>query len=79
MPQVYTQPRNTTRRTTPPIQPGEQLVAVWPDMGQRLGVSRWMAWQLVRTGAIGSLTIGDRRLVPSSWIDAYLEERASVA
>jgi excisionase family DNA binding protein len=46
-------------------------------MGQRLGVSRWMAWQLVRTGEIPSLTIGDRRLVPSSWIDAYLEERAA--
>jgi len=38
-----------------------------------------MAWQLVRTGAIGSLTIGDRRLVPSSWIDAYLADRAAEA
>jgi excisionase family DNA binding protein len=79
MSQTYATPRNTRKQRTPAIQPGERLLSVWPDVGERLNVSRWMAWKLVRTGELGSLTVGDRRLVPASWVDAYLEERASIA
>lgn len=75
----YAIPRNTKRSRTPTIQPGERLLSVWPDVGERLNVSRSTAWKLVRTGELGSLRVGDRRLVPSSWLDAYLEERADVA
>jgi len=51
---------------------------VWPDLAQRLNVSRFMAWKLVRSGEVGSLRIGDRRLVPASWVEAYLAQQAAV-
>jgi hypothetical protein len=45
-------------------------------MGQRLRISRSKAWELVSTRTIGSVTIGSRRLVPSSWVDVYLNDLA---
>jgi excisionase family DNA binding protein len=77
MPTSYLTSRNIRKQRIPAIQPGEKLLSVVPDVAERLHVSRSMAWALVRTGELGSVRIGDRRLVPSSWVDAYLEDRAA--
>ena len=76
VPRTYSRSTCSQRHRWPAIQAGEQLINVWPEMGQRLRISRSKAWELVSTRTIGSVTIGSRRLVPSSWVDVYLNDLA---
>ena len=43
------------------------------EAGQRLGVKDTTVKKLIREGKLLSVKIGDRRLVPSSAIDAYID------
>jgi len=43
------------------------------EAGQRLGVKETMVKKLIRDGQLLSVKIGDRRLIPNSAIDAYIE------
>jgi excisionase family DNA binding protein len=54
------------------------LIDVWPDAGQRIGLGRTKTWELVRTGALETVKVGRRRLVPVAAINEFAERlRAS--
>jgi excisionase family DNA binding protein len=43
------------------------------DAAERLGIGRWLLYQLIARNEVQSVRIGRRRLVPASSIDAYLD------
>ncbi|MBN7551377.1 helix-turn-helix domain-containing protein [Mycobacteroides abscessus] len=47
-----------------------------PEACGRLRVSRWSFYQLIRQRQIETLTIGRRRLVPTSEIDRFIDNLA---
>lgn len=52
-------------------QTGAYLVSV-PELGRRLGISRSRAYELVAAGAVRTVAIGARRLVPVIEADRYV-------
>lgn len=50
-----------------------------PDIGRQLNVSRSKAWELVYGGAIGSVKIGSRRLVPRRELERYVDRLCAEA
>lgn len=51
----------------------EQALDV-PAAAERLGISPAATWRLIRSGRLDSLKVGGRRVVPSSAIDAFLQQ-----
>jgi excisionase family DNA binding protein len=49
----------------------ERLLSV-DEAAQLLGIGRSKLYQLLAAGRLRSLSIGDRRLIPASSIDAYI-------
>lgn len=47
------------------------------DAARQLGVSRSTFYTLLREGAVGTVTIGRRRLVPASALEEYVAGRWS--
>lgn len=45
-----------------------------PEAGQRLGLGRTKTWELVRSGALETVRVGRRRLVPVDAIDQFVEQ-----
>jgi excisionase family DNA binding protein len=45
-----------------------------PEAAQRLRISKWMLYNLIRSRRLRTVKIGSRRLVPVSAITAYLAE-----
>jgi excisionase family DNA binding protein len=45
------------------------------EAADRLKISRWMLYKLIRSQQLRTITIGARRLVPSVEIDAFLAQR----
>lgn len=43
-----------------------------PEVVERLGVGRTMVYRLLSNGEIGSVRIGNRRLVPATAYDAFV-------
>lgn len=60
----------------PAIKEGETLLSV-AQAGERLGLSRAQTWRMVYSGELQSIFIGSRRLIPSSWVDRYIEARVA--
>ena len=49
------------------------------ETGQRLGIKDTTIKKLIREGKLLSVKIGDRRLIPTSAIDAYIERLVAEA
>ncbi len=47
---------------------------VWPDVGRRLNLSKTTTWKMINTGAIPSIRLGRRRVVPKAALDALLSK-----
>jgi excisionase family DNA binding protein len=45
-----------------------------PEAAARLRISKWMLYNLIRSGQLRSIKIGARRLVPVDAIDGMLAE-----
>jgi excisionase family DNA binding protein len=45
-----------------------------PAAAERLGISQAATWRLIRYGRLDTLKVGARRVVPSSAIDAFLQQ-----
>ena len=43
-----------------------------PEAAERLRISRWMLYNLIRSRRLRSIKIGDRRLVPVTALRAFL-------
>jgi excisionase family DNA binding protein len=41
------------------------------DVCAKLRISRWMVYRLIRSGALASVKIGTRRLIPQHSLEAY--------
>jgi excisionase family DNA binding protein len=48
------------------------LIPVWPDAADALGVGRSTAFALAASGALPSVSIGKRRLVPVAGLREYV-------
>lgn len=57
----------------------DRLTITVEEAAARLGISRTLAYELVRRGEIPSLRLGRRRLVPVHALDLMLREAVSVA
>jgi excisionase family DNA binding protein len=55
------------------------LVPVWPAAGKALGVGRTKVFELVASGALRSVRVGRRRLVPVAELRAYAERLSQEA
>lgn len=49
------------------------LVSVWPEAAEALGIGRSTAFELVASGALASVRVGRRRLVPVSALREFSE------
>ena len=45
---------------------------VWPDTGKRLNLSKTTTWKYVHSGAIPSIRIGKRYVVPKAALEKML-------
>ena len=54
--------------------PTERLVLTVDEAAEILGISRGLAYRMVREGAIPNVRMGRRMLVPRSALDRMLEE-----
>jgi excisionase family DNA binding protein len=45
-----------------------------PEAAERLRISKWMLYNLIRSRKLRSIKIGDRRLVPVAAIRAFVAE-----
>lgn len=43
-----------------------------PDAAHRLGISEAYVWQLIADGSLGSVKLGQRRLVPRPALEAFI-------
>lgn len=50
----------------------KRLVSV-PEAADLLSIGKSAAWELVKSGDLASVKIGQRRLVPVAAIDSYIE------
>lgn len=66
-------PTTATASSQPPLSSG--LLTVTEACG-RLRISRWSFYQLIHRRQIETLTIGRRRLVPSTEIERFVRELA---
>ena len=58
----------------------EPLTITVEEAGRRLGISRGLAYELVRRGEIPAIRLGYRRLVvPAGAVEAIVRERATTA
>ena len=56
----------------------EPLTITVEEAGRRLGISRGLAYELVRRGEIPAIRLGCRRLVvPAGAVEAIVRERSS--
>lgn len=62
--------------TVDPQPPAVSSLLTVPEACGRLRISRWSFYQLIRQGQIETLTIGRRRLVPTSEIDRFIRTLA---
>jgi excisionase family DNA binding protein len=56
----------------------DRLTLTVEEAAARLGISRTLAYELVRQGKIPSLRLGRRRLVPVHALDLMLHEAVTV-
>ena len=54
----------------------ERVAVSINDASQMLGIKRDLLYRLVRAGDLPSITIGTRRVIPTSAIRRFVEERA---
>jgi len=45
-----------------------------PEAAERLRISKWMVYNLIRSRSLRTIKIGDRRLVPVAALRAFLEQ-----
>jgi excisionase family DNA binding protein len=58
----------------------EPLTITVEEAGRRLGISRGLAYELVRRGEIPSIRLGCRRIViPAGAVEAIVRERTTTA
>lgn len=50
----------------------KRLVSV-PEAAELLSIGKSAAWELIATGDLASVKIGQRRLVPVAAVDSYIE------
>lgn len=46
--------------------------------GLKLGISKTSVYHLISTGALWTITIGDRRLVPRSALEGFIRSAVSI-
>jgi excisionase family DNA binding protein len=51
----------------------DRLMYPVPEAGRRLGISRSVVYELIAAGAIHSVTIGRRRLIPEASLVEYVD------
>jgi len=51
----------------------DKLLFGVPEVAHLLSVSERYVWMLIDTGALGSVKIGNRRLVPTADVHAFIE------
>lgn len=54
----------------------EELLLTVPEAAARLRISRWSLYQLINQGALTSVKIGRRRLVPALALERYVQALA---
>jgi len=67
------------QKNEPPLfalPPGEKLTLTFTEAAERLGIGRSSAYEAVRTGAIPSLRVGRRLLIPRLALHQTLNELA---
>lgn len=66
----------THRATTHPVTaaPEKRLLSV-EETAECMSIGRDAVYELIRTGALRSITIGSRRLISVAAIDAYIAQR----
>lgn len=57
----------------------ERVLFTINDVSDALGIGRTLAWRLVRGGALPSVRIGKRRLVPAAAVKDYVARLAREA
>ena len=53
------------------------VMRVWPDAGQKLGLSKSSTYEAVRRGEIRVIRFGRRIVVPLAWMEELLAGRAA--
>lgn len=56
----------------------EPLTITVEEAGRRLGISRGLAYSLVRRGQIPSVRLGRRLVVPAGAVEAIIRDRSTV-
>lgn len=56
----------------------EPLTITVEEAGRRLGISRGLAYSLVRRGQIPAVRLGRRLVVPAGAVEAIIRDRATV-
>jgi excisionase family DNA binding protein len=56
------------------ISAGQMTISV-DEMGQRLGVSRKTAWDLVKTSDFPSIRVGTRVLIPVNGLEKWINDK----
>lgn len=59
--------------------PGPRLGYSVEEAGELIGISRRTLYELIRTGELGSVKVGNRRLVRHSDLELFLIELGEVA
>ena len=65
-----------TPRHTPTIGSGSDGLLTVNELARDLGISRWSAYRLVRSGDVRAVRVGERIRFRPADIDAYLERDA---
>ena len=55
------------------------LVLTVDEAAERLRVSRWTLYNLIRSNQLRTIKIGRRRLIPVNALDEYLAELTEIA
>lgn len=50
-----------------------------PEAAERLRISKWLLYNLIRSRRLRSVKIGDRRLIPVAAIRAFLDDLEDAA
>ena len=69
----------TTFGTPEALMRGERLTMSVEEAGETLGISRSLAYDLVRRGELPSLRLGRRLVVPVRALEALVEQAAATA
>jgi excisionase family DNA binding protein len=57
------------------VQPSTEAVLLTPEQAaQRLGISRWKVYDLLRQGALASIRIGSCRRIPARAIEELVSD-----